>query len=92
MDMAFIRRAERMLAPERPVRLDHTILVATLSAQREAQAVVLAGARLVAEADPLVPDEPMVELLLAGPRWRQAISAQRGCFSRAEAGRRVNAP
>jgi hypothetical protein len=36
-------------------------------------------------------DDPLVELLVAGPRWREAASRQRGCFSRAEAGRRVNA-
>ena len=35
-------------------------------------------------------DDPLIELILAGPGWRRAASRQRGCFSRAEAGRRIN--
>ena len=90
MDMNFLRRAERMLAHRQPMRLEFGILVATLAAQRVATA---------AEREPELcldrqegDDEPLIELLLAGPGWRKALSAQGGCFSRAEAGRRVNAP
>ena len=84
MDMAFLRRSERMLGPPQPVRIEHRVLVAALSAQREAQS----------PRPPSAPcrDDPMVELLLGGPGWKKALSAQRGCFSRAEAGRRINDP
>ena len=94
MDMAFLRGAERILAQDEPVRIDHAILVASLAAQREAHAIVhrLAPAPASTTVAVPCPEEPMVELLLGGPGWRQALSAQRGCFSRAEAGRRINGP
>jgi hypothetical protein len=43
-------------------------------------------------AAPVVVEEPLVELLVGGPCRRQALFIQRGCFSRAEAGRRINVP
>ncbi len=90
MDMAFLHRAERMLAQGQPARIDHSILVATLAAQR-------AHGRIEPERRPLPPDslgadEPLVELLLGGPARQKALSAQQGCFSRAEAGRHINVP
>ncbi len=92
MDMAFLRRAERILEEREPVRLDHSLLIAALSAQ---QTAVVAARRSASACRPraaAAEDDPLVELLLAGPRWREAASRQRGCFSRAEAGRRINAP
>ena len=88
MDMGFMRRAERMLAQDRPIRLDHALLVAALSAQRSVGRAVPVEVRV--EAGSVAEEEALVEIVLAGPRWRQALSAQRGCFSRAEAGRRIN--
>ena len=84
MDMAFLHRAERMLGSSQPVRIEHRVLVAALSAQRDAQPRRAPAGTCR--------DEPMVELLLGGPGWKRALSAQRGCFSRAEAGRRINDP
>jgi hypothetical protein len=93
MDMAFLRRAQQMLGDRQPVRLDHDLLMAALAAQRTVSA---AAARPQADAAPLraadAPEDSLTELLLAGPGWRRAASQQRGCFSRAEAGRRINAP
>jgi hypothetical protein len=88
--MSFLRRAERMLDERRPARLDHELLIAALDAQRMA-AAAQAGPAAASQPAP-GEDEPLVELLLAGPGWRRAASRQRGCFSRAEAGRRINAP
>ena len=88
MDMGFLRRAERMLARDRVAQLDHEMLVATLATQRQVEAVTTQPG----PAEPDAVEDPLVELLLAGPEWRRASSAQRGCFSRAEAGRRVNDP
>ena len=90
MDMTFMRRSERMLAQDRPVRLDHALLLAALAAQRSAESP--ARVRLRIERREVRNEEALVELVLAGPRWREAVSTQRGCFSRAEAGRRVNVP
>jgi len=92
MDMAFLRRAERILEEREPLRLDHQLLVAALSAQQSAG--VTARARIVVKRQNpgACDDDPLIEVLLAGPRWREAASRQRGCFSRAEAGRRINGP
>lgn len=86
--MAFQRRAERMLAARHVARLDHAMLIASISAHHPAPPA-LAKIAIVDPGGPAVED-PLVELLLAGPHWRRAVSAQHGCFSRAEAGRRVN--
>jgi hypothetical protein len=89
MDVAFLLRAQRLLAERQPAKLEHSLLVAALEAQRST-GVVRARARIVTRRD-RGEEEALVELLLAGPRWRQAASEQQGCFSRAEAGRRINA-
>jgi hypothetical protein len=90
MDMAFLRRVERLLAEREPAPLDHSTLVAALVAARAGGGEGAAGpAPCAAEA---AEEEPIVELLTAGPGWRKAMKAQGGCFSRAEAGRRVNDP
>ena len=90
--MAFLRRAERMLGEREPARLDHSLLVAALSAQQMAAALARAQTAVPAAAMDRVEDDPLIELLLAGPGWRRAASVQRGCFNRAEAGRRINNP
>ena len=91
MDMAFLRRAQRMLVQHQPARIDHAILIAALAAEREAHGAPI-RLHLPAAPETACGEEPMVELLIGGPGWRQALWAQRGCFSRAEAGRRVNGP
>jgi hypothetical protein len=90
MDMAFLRRAERMLTQEQPARIDHSILIAALAAQGEGRGSLRRRFDRAAASGEAGGEEPMVELLLGGPGWRRALSAQRGCFSRAEAGRRIN--
>ena len=90
MDMAFLRRAERILEEREPLRLEYSLLLAALSAQHQA---ITAGRPRSTARPPRAAgteDEPLIELLLAGPRWREAATRQRGCFSRAEAGRRIN--
>jgi len=90
MDMGFLRRAERLLAREQVARIDHEMLIAALATRRHVEAGNLGMSPVESSAEPV--EEPLVELLLAGPDWRRALSAQCGCFSRAEAGRRVNDP
>ena len=79
MDMAFLLRSRRLLDGRRPARLDHQLLQATLAA-----------GRAVASPDPCggaADEEPLIELVTAGPEWKQAAARQRGCFNRVEAGR-----
>ena len=84
MDMTFLRRAEQMLAQDAPARLDHALLLASLVARRAAPPAGTPSDEAV--------EEPMIELLLSGGAWRRALATQHGCFNRAEAGRRRNAP
>lgn len=76
MDLSFFRRAEQRFASRTPARLDFGMLVATLRAQREAAPAWAAAPA----AEPRFAD-PIAEILLAGPAWREAVAAQRGCFN-----------
>jgi hypothetical protein len=89
MDESFQLRAKRLLAGERRAALDFSMLTACLSAQQaaspaaRAQAIAPAGGTAAAAGT-----DPIEEILLCGPGWRQAASAQSGCFNRAEVRRR----
>jgi hypothetical protein len=78
MDLSFFRRAEQRFAGRRPARLDYGMLVATLRLQRESSRSEPADC----EAPPTRRcADPLAEILLAGPAWRDAVAAQRGCFN-----------
>ena len=88
MDQSLLFRAQRMLADRNPARLDHDVLMAAISAQQAASATARAQARAAAPSFLPEPVSPLVELLLGGPAWREAASAQQGCFNpfRADSG------
>jgi hypothetical protein len=75
MDLSFFRRAEQRFASRTPASLDFGMLVATLRSQREVQPAPPARAAAPCFADPIA------EILLAGPAWREAVAAQGGCFN-----------
>jgi hypothetical protein len=75
MDLSFFRRAEQRFASRTPARLDFGMLVATLRSQREVLPAAPAPAAAARMADPIA------EILLAGPAWREAVAAQGGCFN-----------
>jgi hypothetical protein len=77
MDLSFFRRAEQRFASRAPAGLDFGMLVATLRTQRDSAPPAAARA---AAAPPRIAD-PIAEILLAGPGWREAVAAQRGCFN-----------
>ena len=78
MDLTFFRRAEQRLASRTAALPDFGTVVAMLQAQQAAGAAARAqGLWAAAER---VPD-PLAEILLAGPCWRGAVAAQRGCFN-----------
>ena len=87
MDESFQLRASRLLDGSEPAPLDYELLQATLAAQAAASSAARAQARAVPP-----PPEPVGEILLAGSAWKEAVSAQRGCFNRAEVRRRRNDP
>lgn len=79
MDLSFFRRAEQRFASRTPARLDFGMLVAALRTQRDASPAALAGAAAASSPGRLA--DPLAEILLAGPCWREAVAAQRGCFN-----------
>jgi hypothetical protein len=87
MDESFQLRAARLLNGSKPAPLDYSLLTATLTAQAATSEAARAQARAVPP-----PAEPIGEIVLAGSAWKDAVSAQRGCFNRAEVRRRLNLP
>ena len=87
MDESFRFRAGRLLDGSEPAPLDYGMLRATLAAQAAASEAARAQARAVPP-----PAEPIGEIVLGGAAWKEAVSAQRGCFNRAEVRRRLNLP
>jgi hypothetical protein len=87
MDESFQLRARRLLNGSQAAPLDYELLRATLAAQAAASEAARAQARAT-----LPPAEPIGEIVLAGAAWKDAVSAQRGCFNRAEVRRRLNLP
>jgi hypothetical protein len=87
MDMVFPLGSRRLPADRHPATLDFAVLTAALAAQR---ALGAGGRSPSSPSSRPAGEEALVELILAGPGWRQAASMQQGCFSRAEAGRRTN--
>lgn len=80
MKMNFPHKAK----PSEPC-LDHGLLLAALAAQKASGA---AAKSAEGDVSPSASEEPITEILLAGPGWRRARSAQQGCFHRDEAERR----
>ena len=83
MDLSFFRRAEQRFASRTPAGLDFDMLVATLRSQRESAPAASARGAIAPPAASLA--DPIAEILLAGPGWREAVAAQRGCFNPAYA-------
>lgn len=98
MDLAFLLKAQRMLDRRVPCGIDHELLVATLAAHQQASATArAAAARAARRRNWGRRNEALVELLVAGPAWREAARVQRGMFNRkaaagAETGRQPVSP
>ena len=79
MDLAFLLRAERMLARQAASAIDHRVLVAALAAHQAASATARA-ARRRSDGGWERPNAALAELLAGGPAWREARRVQRGSF------------
>ena len=91
MDESFQLRSRRLLDRRQPAALDFSVLAAGLVSQQATSPAARAQARCAAAADAARSD-PLTEILLCGPAWQSAASAQQGCFNRAEVKRRRNMP
>jgi len=88
MDLGFLRRAEARFASRTAALPDFGMLVAALATAQAGSPAARAWRRV--QSSRFVA-EPLVELLCAGPLWREARAAQRGAFCPALARqRRVN--
>jgi hypothetical protein len=81
MDLGFLQRRHGF-AGRSDARLDYGVLVATLEAIQSASAGAHAevGAAALGRTHCTAQD-PLVELILGGPGWREAIALQGGCFN-----------
>jgi hypothetical protein len=85
MDLSFLRSAGMRFAGRSAARLDYGVLVATLEAVQSASAAARAVRGDGGEGQRAFRHDPLVELLLGGPGWREAAAAQEGCFNRRQA-------
>ena len=92
MDLGFFRRQQQGFADRSSAALDYRVLVATLEAMQASSPAARAESAAAGAAASLEPanHHPLVELLLGGSGWREAIPAQGGCFNPAAAQRRRN--
>ena len=91
MDLGFFLKRERLVRRS-AARVEYRVLVATLEAMQTASAA--ARAEVIANGrrpEPGAAQDPLVELVLGGSAWRDAIVAQGGCFHAAHARNRGNA-
>jgi hypothetical protein len=87
MDLSFFRRAHGRFASRSAARLDYGVLVATLEAMQSSSAAARSLRGLGPEGKSAPRHDALVELVLGGPGWREAIASQRGSFNPARAQR-----
>ncbi len=85
MDLSFFRRAQMRFAAGAPARLDYRVLIATLEAMQSASPAARAVRGFGGERAEAPRQDALVELLLGGSGWREALIAQDGCFNAAQA-------
>jgi hypothetical protein len=85
MDLTFFRRAEHRFASRSAAGLDYGVLIATLDALQSASAASRALRGCGGQGIAALGRDPLVELILGGPAWREAIEAQCGSFHRGQA-------
>jgi hypothetical protein len=80
MDLNFFRRGRTGFAGSAPARLDYGMLVATLAAIQSATATARAEHRCAVAGLPARRDA-LLDLILGGSGWREAIALQGGSFN-----------
>lgn len=92
MDLAFFRRAQAMLVARETAALDYRVLVATLEAMQSTSCTSRAIRAVGGSAGPAPRHDPLVELLVGAPGWREAVKVQGGCFNPGQADQARHAP
>ena len=84
MDLGFFRRARSATADRTLAPLDYGMLTAALQACQATSLTARLQAKLPDPcADARASTEALVELLLGGPEWREAVDRQGGSFNAA---------
>jgi hypothetical protein len=78
--LTFFRRAEQRFASRSAAPLDYCVLIASLAALQSSSAAARALRGFAGAGVAAVARDPIVELILGGPAWREAIEAQGGSF------------
>jgi hypothetical protein len=87
MDLGFFQRRNAGFAGRSAARLDYGVLVAMLDAMQAASPSARALRSSACQPDASARENPLVEILLGGPQWREAVAARCGCFNPAQAQR-----
>ena len=87
MDLAFFRRARHKFDSRTPAPLDYQLLVATLHTAQGTSPTARAEIDRKSSGRMACPSRaPLVDILLAGATWRDAVPFQGGSFNRERAG------
>ena len=92
MDLSFSRRAEMRFAGRSAAPLDYGVLIASLDALQSTSAAARALRGPAGAGERPLGCDPVIELVLGGPSWREAVEAQAGSFHRGQARHRGKAP
>jgi hypothetical protein len=84
MDLGFFRRSQAAFANRGAAQLDYRVLVATLEAMQSASATARSLRSSGGTAATTSGHDPLVELLVGGAGWRDAVGALGGCFNRGQ--------
>ena len=85
MDLGFFRRGLPDADRQESARLDFGLLTASLQAYQASSVTARTQARSAEGRVSGCPQDPLVEILLGGPRWREAVDEQGGSFNLARA-------
>lgn len=85
MDLSFFQRRAQGFDKPLGAQLDYGVLVATLGGMQSASAAARALRSFGPETGMAPGRYPIVDILLGGPFWAEALAAQGGCFNRAAA-------
>lgn len=91
MEQGFFLRARRILEQREAARLDHGLLVATITVQQASTPTAAAQARCGDNGTPVDAGAALAALLLSETDWSQAAEAQGYCFNRTTAAQDGNA-
>lgn len=82
MDLGFFSRAHRKAAERSSAGLDYGMFTAALQAFQSSTVTARIQAHPPGTEDlPELPQKDLVELLLGGPQWREAVNRQGGSFN-----------